>query len=77
MLGLETSDDRANYAGMKEVLEGKVKTPEESIAKIRAVTAEQVLEVARKIFVDKNLNLAIVGNYKDEDRFRKLLTFNS
>ena len=76
MLGLETSDDRANYAGMKEVLEGKVKTPSESIAQIRAVTAEQVLEVAQKIFVDKNLNLAIVGNYKDEERFRKLLKFN-
>jgi predicted Zn-dependent peptidase len=77
MLGLETSDDRANYAGMKEVLEGKVKTPDESIAQIRAVTAEQVMDVAQKIFVDKNLNLAIVGNYKDEDRFKKSLTFKS
>ena len=75
MLGLETSDERANYAGGREVLEGKVNTPEESISKIRAVTAEQVMDVAQKIFVDKNLNLAIVGNYKDEERFRKLLKF--
>jgi predicted Zn-dependent peptidase len=76
-LSLETSDALANYAGGREVLEGKVKTPEESVAQIRAVTAEQVMEVARKIFVDKNLNLAIVGNYKDEQRFGKLLTFKS
>ncbi|MDR3558577.1 MAG: pitrilysin family protein [Candidatus Pacebacteria bacterium] len=77
MLSLETSDELANYAGGREVLEGKVKTPEETIAKLRAVTAEQVLEVAQKIFMDKNLNLAIVGNYKDEERFRKLLTFQA
>jgi len=76
-LSLETSDALANYAGGREVLEGTIRTPEEVIAKIRAVTAEQVLEVAKKIFVDKNLNLAIVGNYKDEERFRRLLTFNN
>ena len=74
-LSLETSDALANYAGGREVLEGKIKTPEESIALIRAVTADDVLAVAQKIFVDKNLNLAIVGNYKDEERFKKLLTF--
>jgi predicted Zn-dependent peptidase len=75
LLSLETSDALANYAGGREVLEGKVKTPEESIAQIRAVTADQVMEVAQKIFVDKNLNLAVVGNYKDEERFRKSLNF--
>jgi predicted Zn-dependent peptidase len=75
MLALETSDALANYAGGRETLEGKVKTPEESIAQIRAVTADEVMAVAQKIFVDKNLNLAIVGNYKEEDRFKRLLTF--
>jgi predicted Zn-dependent peptidase len=75
MLALETSDDLANYAGGRETLEGKVETPDKSIAKIRAVTAEQVLEVAQKIFVDKNLNLAVVGNYKEEERFKEILKF--
>ena len=75
MLALETSDALANYAGGKETLEGKVGTPEESIAKIRAVTAEDVLAVAQKIFVDKNLNLAVVGNYKEEERFKGILKF--
>jgi predicted Zn-dependent peptidase len=75
MLALETSDDLANYAGGRETLEGKVETPEKSIAKIRAVTADDILAVAQKIFVDKNLNLAVVGNYKDEERFKKILKF--
>jgi predicted Zn-dependent peptidase len=75
MLALETSDALANYAGGRETLEGKVETPEKSIAKIRAVTAEDVMDVAKKIFVDKNLNLAIVGNYKDEERFKRILSF--
>ena len=75
MLALETSDELANYAGGREILEGSVRTPEESIAKIRAVSLDDVLAVAQKIFVDKNLNLAIVGNYKEEDRFKRLLKF--
>lgn len=75
MLALETSDSLANYAGGRETLEGKVETPDKSIAKIRAVTAENVMDVAKKIFVDKNLNLAIVGNYKEEERFNKILKF--
>jgi predicted Zn-dependent peptidase len=75
MLALETSDDLANYAGGRETLEGKVETPDKSISKIRVVTADDVLAVAQKIFVDKNLNLAVVGNYKDEERFKEILKF--
>ncbi len=31
--------------------------------------------MARKIFTDKNLNLALIGPFKDKAKFSKILTF--
>ena len=39
------------------------------------VTAEDIQKVAREVFVDEGLNLAVVGSYKDGDPFKKYLTF--
>jgi len=66
MLELETSDARAEFAGGEETLKGKVESPEELLAKVRAVTAKDVQDLARDIFVDKGLNLALVGRTKAE-----------
>ena len=75
VLHLETSDARAEYCGYQEVLKNKVDMPEEGIAKVRAVTAEQVRELARQVFVDTQLTLSIVGKYKDPSAFSAYLTF--
>ncbi len=40
---------------------------------IDKVTTEDVQRVARAIFKPEKLNLAVIGPYKDEGRFRKLL----
>ncbi|MBI5400508.1 MAG: insulinase family protein [Candidatus Yonathbacteria bacterium] len=64
-LGLESSDDLAEYYGAQEVLRRDIKTPKEKEKIIRAVTAEDVQKMARMIFVEKNLNLALVGPLKD------------
>ena len=81
VLGLETSDSQAEYCAVHQILKGKVENPTEEIAKIQKVTAEEVKDVARKIFVDERLNLAIIGPYKDvekeQQRFAKLLTFKT
>ncbi|HAS84659.1 MAG TPA: hypothetical protein DCS23_01095 [Candidatus Yonathbacteria bacterium] len=74
-LGLESSDDLAEYYGTQEVMRREMRTPKEREKIIRAVTAEDVREMARKIFVDKNLNLALVGPTKDEMALRALLKF--
>ncbi len=67
MLGLETSDDRAEFAGGQEVLKGTIESPDEIIAKIEKVTVEDIQRLAREIFVDEHLNMAIVGKYDDKD----------
>ncbi len=72
-LGLESSDDLADYYGMQEVFRREIKTPKEKEKIIRAVTAEEVREIARKIFIEKNLNLALIGPTKDVVGLKKIL----
>lgn len=74
-LGLESSDDLAEYYGTQEVMRREMRTPKEREKIIRAVTAEDVRKMARKIFVEKNLNLAIVGPSKDDVALKSLLKF--
>ena len=75
-LSLESSDDLAEYYGMQEVLRRDIKTPKEKEKIIRAVTAEDVRAMARKIFVEKNLNLALIGPTKDAEALKKILTLD-
>jgi predicted Zn-dependent peptidase len=75
VLGLETSDALAAYYGGQEVLERKVATPAEELKKIMAVTPKDVLAVAKDIFKEEKLNLAMIGPYKDGTEFEKILKF--
>ena len=75
VMGLESSDAVAEYAGLQEILKHTIETPKEYEKKIRAVTANDVKKLAQKIFIDKNLNLAIVGSLENEAKLKKVLTF--
>lgn len=72
---LEQSGKLAEYFGRKAVVQEELLGPDQEAEKIMAVTAEDVREVAQRLFVDQRLNLAVVGNYKDgeRERFLKLL----
>lgn len=70
MLELETSDARAEFGGYQEVLKRKIESPEDLIKKINAVSAADVRKLAREIFVDKGLNMAVVGRFKDDSAFK-------
>ncbi|MFH1759230.1 MAG: pitrilysin family protein [Patescibacteria group bacterium] len=73
VLGLETSDAQAMYYGMQEILQKDILNPKEWLKKFRAVTADNIQKVAQQIFKDKNLNLAVVGPFKDKKLFVKNL----
>ncbi len=75
MLELETSDARAEFCGYQEVLKGKIESPDEAIRKTNAVTAADVQELAREIFTDESLNMAIVGRFKDGSAFKDYFKF--
>lgn len=72
-LNLENSGFVARFFVAQELLERKVETPGELVKKIDAVNAEEVREVAKELFVNKRLNLALIGPFKDEARFLSLL----
>lgn len=77
MLGLETSDAQAEYAGYQEILKREIKLPKEVIKNVLKVTAKDVQKLAREIFVDEKLNMAIIGPYKDKASFEKIFSFSN
>lgn len=74
-LSLESSDDIANFYGGQELLKRELKNAEEKANEIRKVTASQVESMAYEIFQNKNLNLALIGPFKEKAKFLKLLKF--
>ncbi|MDE2399416.1 MAG: insulinase family protein [Patescibacteria group bacterium] len=74
-LTLESSDDIANFYGGQELLKKEIKSAEEKALEIRKVTANQIQALAKNIFKDKGLNLALIGPFKKEAKFIKKLKF--
>ncbi len=74
-LSLESSDDIANFYGGQEILKKDMKTIEEKARELNKVTAFDIQQMARKIFVTKNLNLAIIGPFANKAKFEKILQF--
>ena len=74
-MGLETSDAWASNLGIQEVLQRKILTPEQECAMIDKVTAEDILKVSKEIFRPEKLNLALIGPFKEKEKFEKLLKF--
>lgn len=73
LLGLETPAANAGWVGSQVVQGLDVITPEEWIAALEAVTAEDVRRVARSLFDNAAPQLALVGPFEDGDTFKPLL----
>jgi predicted Zn-dependent peptidase len=73
LMGFEDSRSVAAWIGSQEATYGEIKTPEEVMAKIEAVTTEQVQELAQELFRPDRLSLALIGPYADPKPFRQLL----
>ena len=83
ILGLEGSDDLARWYGYQQALrlgQGKnqatLDTPQDYLTKLNSVSATDIREVARQIFVDKGLNLAIIGPVANQNKLVSLLTLD-
>ena len=75
ILGLEDSEEVASLYTDDLLLEGKIRTPEEILKEVDKVSIVDIRRVAEKIFRPENLNLAVIGPFKDKDRqkFQNLL----
>jgi predicted Zn-dependent peptidase len=73
LMGLEDSRSMASWVGSQELVYGEIKSPEEVMEEIEAVTSAQVKELAEELFLTQRLSLALIGPYDDVDRFSSLL----
>jgi predicted Zn-dependent peptidase len=74
LMGLEDSRSVASWVGSQELTYGEIKTPEEVMERIEAVTRDDVQELADELFQTDKLSLALIGPYSDEAKFRSLMS---
>ena len=67
LLSMEDSFNIAHFFGNKQLLEQKMETPEEIIEKILSVTKEEIVALAKELFVKEKLNFAIIGPFGEKD----------
>ena len=72
-LGLETSDDIAEFWGSQEVLLDETQTPHEYIKKVKAVTLADVQNVANEVFLKKEARLAIIASGEEPEKLKRIL----
>jgi len=73
VLSLEETSEVADWYGRQQLFLGKMETPAEKMRKIDAVTAAEVLKVAKDVLRHGRLRLAVIGPFKDAARFDKLI----
>lgn len=73
VLDLEDSRSVASFYAHEELLEKELLSTHEVTQKVQAVTLEDIRRVAKEYIKPTSLNLAIIGNFNDRQRFEKLL----
>lgn len=72
-LALEGSKQVASLFVEDLLLEDKIRTPKEIITGVEKVSLADLKRVAKKIFINQGINLALIGPFKDKSRFEKLV----
>ena len=73
LLRMEDTRSVAFWGGSQEILLDRVLTVDEIAAKIDAIDAEEVRQLAETLLTPENLNLAVVGPFRSSARFERVL----
>lgn len=73
-LALEDSQSRLDWVIEQEAFHPKISTPKEMFQKVDKVSAKDVQNIANALFNFKLATLAVLGPYKSEKTFRKILS---
>jgi predicted Zn-dependent peptidase len=73
-LGLEETYEVAEYIGLKQLMDHKIETPDQVLAKVRKVTTDEVNQAARDFLTEHQLRLAVIGPFSERAAFEKLIT---
>ncbi len=71
-LGLETSDATAEFFGYQEVLKHSLETPQDMAKEIKKVSARDIQKIAKEIFQNHKLNLAVIGQDINKNSLQKI-----
>lgn len=75
VLTLEDCEEYSHLLAKYELLRGGAKDPEEIFKLIDAVTVADIRRVAKDLFVEEKMKVAVIGPYDDEKRFEDLMKF--
>ena len=73
LLRMEDTRSVSGWNGAQELLTSKVQTVDEVVERVERLTAADLQRVVERYLVRDALNLAIVGPFRNEDRFLSLL----
>jgi len=73
VIQMEASDNIASWYAKQAIQDEKILSPEAYLKLLQKITPEDLKRVAREIFTEDRLNLAVIGPYKNGKQFRKLL----
>jgi predicted Zn-dependent peptidase len=73
LLRMEDTRSVSGWLGGQEMLNGSIKTPDEIVELIEAVTVEDIRRVAKQVLDETRLTMAVVGPFKTDRRFAGLL----
>ena len=66
MLGLESSDSWMSHIALNEIYFGKSISTDEICARVRSVTRDDVIELARKLFRSDDMTLTLLGDFNND-----------
>jgi predicted Zn-dependent peptidase len=73
LLRMEDTRSVSGWIGAQELLTGEVRSVDDVVEKVEAVTTDDLRRVARALFRPETLNVAIVGPFRSAKRFLPLL----
>jgi predicted Zn-dependent peptidase len=72
-LNYDDSQSVASFYGMKQLLSGEIETLEEVLQKLKAVTLDELHQVAKELVQSGQMRLGIIGPYKDPEPFTTII----
>lgn len=73
LLRMEDTRSVSGWLGGQEMLNRIIRTPDQIVEFIEAVTSDDVRRVARKLLLETQMSMALVGPFRSERRFARLL----
>ncbi len=72
-INLENSDVMSNFLTLRAILSGEPEDPSVEYTKIEKITKDDLVKAAKELFKTELMHFAIIGPFKDKEKFAKIL----